>query len=50
MLYALLYGQPPFATSHVKATYKRIKAVSFCFPDDVPVSDEAKQLITSILR
>jgi len=33
ILYALLYGRPPFETSDVKKTYKRIKEGQFSFND-----------------
>jgi polo-like kinase 1 len=49
ILYALIIGRPPFETSEIKQTYKRIKAIQYSFPDNVPISDEAKDLITKIL-
>lgn len=42
--------QPPFETPDVKATYKKIKNNQYGFPDNVPISDAAKQLITRILN
>lgn len=45
VLYAGLVGRPPFETADVKATYKRIKANDYCFPDAVPLSDDAKHLV-----
>ena len=49
ILYAMMFGRPPFETSDVKATYKRIKANDYSFPDTVKVSDEAKAVISKIL-
>lgn len=50
MIYALMIGKPPFETSDVKSTYKRIKANAYTFPEDCRLSSEARGLITSILR
>jgi len=50
VLYTMLVGRPPFETSDVKATYKRIQNNDYCFPDHAVISDEAKTLITSILQ
>lgn len=44
-----MVGRPPFETSDVKATYKRIRNVEYSFPDSVQVSDEAQSLIKAIL-
>jgi polo-like kinase 1 len=49
IIYTLIIGKPPFETSDVKATYQRIKANSYTFPEHVPISDAAKDLITRIL-
>jgi polo-like kinase 1 len=50
VLYTLLVGKPPFETNDVKTTYRRIKMNAYSFPDHVQVSDEAKSVITRILR
>ncbi|EGR31491.1 protein kinase domain protein [Ichthyophthirius multifiliis] len=50
IIYTLLIGKPPFETSDVKSTYKRIKQNSYSFPDHVQISDAAKSLISSILQ
>ena len=50
ILYTLLIGKPPFETSDVKATYKRIKMNAYSFPDTVIISEPAKNLITKILN
>ena len=47
--YTLMYGRPPFETSDVKRTYKRIKECQYTFNEDVPVSSSLKSLITKIL-
>lgn len=50
VLYTLLVGKPPFETNDVKTTYRRIKMNAYSFPEHVAVSDEAKAIITRILR
>ena len=47
--YTLLIGKPPFETNDSKATYRRILKNSYSFPANVPISDEAKDLIKKIL-
>jgi len=49
ILYTFIIGRPPFETSDVKATYKRIKMNSYSFPDTVQISSQARNLITKIL-
>jgi polo-like kinase 1 len=49
VIYTLIIGKPPFETSNVKKTYSRIKNNSYSFPDHVPISDAAKDLIKKIL-
>jgi polo-like kinase 1 len=49
ILYAMIVGRPPFETSEIKQTYKRIKANDYSFPDYVPISPQAKDLISRIL-
>ena len=50
VIYTLLVGKPPFETSDVKTTYKRIKMNAYSFPDHIPLSNEARGLITRILH
>ncbi|KUF98793.1 Potassium voltage-gated channel subfamily H member 6 [Phytophthora nicotianae] len=50
VMYTLLVGRPPFETDDVKATYKRIRANQYEFPDTVHVSRSAQSLIRGILR
>lgn len=47
--YTLLVGKPPFETTDVKTTYKRIKMNAYTFPDNMMVSDLSKDLISRIL-
>ena len=49
IIYTLIIGKPPFETTDVKTTYDRIKKNSYSFPDHVPISDAARELITRIL-
>ena len=50
VLYTLLVGKPPFETTNVKATYKRIKATAFSFPETPVISESSKSLIRWILN
>ena len=45
----MLIGKPPFETNDVKLTYRRIKMNAYSFPDQVPISKEARDIITDIL-
>lgn len=47
--YTLLIGKPPFETTDVKSTYKRIKSNCYSFPDNLIISAKAKSLIQQIL-
>ncbi len=47
--YTQLIGKPPFETPEVKATYKKIKACTYSFPEHVTISDNARNLINKIL-
>ena len=48
--YTLIIGKPPFETPDVKTTYKKIRMNSYTFPDHIPISDPARNLITRILN
>ena len=50
VIYTLLVGKPPFETSDVKTTYKRIKQNVYSFPEHIPLSNAARGLITRILH
>ena len=44
-----MYGRPPFETSDVKKTYKRIKECQYTFNEEVNISHNAKNLISKVL-
>mmetsp|Transcript_12033 Transcript_12033/g.33840 ORF Transcript_12033/g.33840 Transcript_12033/m.33840 type:complete len:934 (-) Transcript_12033:498-3299(-) len=50
VIYTLLVGKPPFETSDVRSTYRRIRSNAYYFPEGVPLSDAATDLIRKILR
>ena len=50
ILYTLIIGKPPFETSDVKTTYRRIKMNAYSFPEHVIISEHAKDIITKILN
>jgi len=50
ILFTIVIGKPPFETSDVKATYKKIKANSYSFPENCTISTECKNLIKAILN
>jgi polo-like kinase 1 len=50
IIFTLLVGKPPFETSKVKTTYRRIKANAYNFPEHIIVSDEAKDLVIRVLN
>jgi len=50
IIYTLIIGKPPFETSDVKTTYKRIRMNAYNFPDTGTISDSARDLITKILN
>ena len=45
IFYQMLVGVSPFLSDTIDNTYKRIENIDFKFPDQVKISDEAKQLI-----
>lgn len=50
IIYAMLVGKPPFETTEINKTYKRISANDWSFPSNVDLSVNAKDLITKILK
>ena len=50
IVYAMLFGKPPFQTKDVHQTYGKIKKCSFSYPTGTSVSRDAKDLISKILR
>ena len=49
IIYTLVVGKPPFETSDVQSTYKRIKLNQYNFPSNIKVTEELKELIQNIL-
>ena len=49
IMYTLIIGKPPFETSDVKTTYRRIRMNAYSFPESVTISEPARSLITRIL-
>ncbi|GAA98424.1 uncharacterized protein L969DRAFT_17069 [Mixia osmundae IAM 14324] len=49
ILYTLIIGRPPFQTKEVKAIYDNILKTRYGYPENVAISDEAVDLISSIL-
>ena len=47
--YTFLIGKPPYETSDVKKTYKRIRVNDYSFPEHVKISENARKLIKGIL-
>ncbi|CAJ1380509.1 unnamed protein product [Effrenium voratum] len=50
IVYTMVFGRPPFETSDVKTTYKKIKNNQYVFPEAVRVSMQVKDLIRRILQ
>ena len=50
VLYTCLVGKPPYEAKDVKATYQRILANEYSFPRDVALSENAKDMIRSMLQ
>lgn len=49
IIYTLVVGKPPFETSDVKTTYRRIRMNAYNFPETVQLSEPVKSLISRIL-
>jgi polo-like kinase 1 len=50
IMYTLMVGRPPFESKNVEATYKRIQANSYTFPDQPATCDHAKSLLRDIFQ
>ena len=50
ILYTILIGRPPFETSNVKTTYKRIRMNSYNFPEHIQINPEGRDLTSKLLR
>jgi polo-like kinase 1 len=49
ILYTMMIGKPPFETSDVKTTYRRIRMNAYTFPDHIVIPENAKDMISKIL-
>ena len=49
LAYTLLVGKPPFETTDIKTTYRKIRMNSYGFPEHITLSEEAKAFIRYIL-
>jgi len=49
IVYTLLCGRPPFETSNIESTYKKIKSNDYRFPSHVNISEDAKKIIQWML-
>jgi hypothetical protein len=50
MIYAMLVGRTPFDSDRLEVIQENILRGEVIFPDDLILSDEAKDLVLSILR
>jgi serine/threonine protein kinase len=50
IMFTCLMGKPPYEAKDVKATYQRILANEYKFPTDIPISNDAKDLIFCMLQ
>eukprot|EP00536_Pseudo-nitzschia_multiseries_P004144 jgi/Psemu1/237361/estExt_Genewise1.C_670089 len=50
IMFTCLVGKPPYEAKDVKATYQRIMANQYSFPTNISISDDAKDLIVSMLQ
>jgi serine/threonine protein kinase len=50
IMFTCLVGKPPYEAKDVKATYQRILANEYSFPDDIPISNDGKDLICRMLQ
>ncbi len=48
--YTLIIGKPPFETSKIQTTYKKIKANDYEFPQNAQISEQLKSIIVNILQ
>jgi len=50
IMYTCLVGKPPYEAKDVKATYQRIIKNEYSFPRNLAISDDAKDMIVSMLQ
>ncbi len=48
--FTLLVGKPPYESKDVKSTYQRILRNEYSFPSHIPISEHARDLISSMLQ
>ena len=49
LTFTMLVGKPPFETSDIKSTYKKIRACAYSFPSGVKPSKEFKDLLAKLI-
>ena len=49
LTFTMLVGKPPFETSDIKSTYKKIRACAYSFPSGVKPSKEFKDLLSKLI-
>lgn len=50
IMFTTLVGKPPYESKDVKSTYQRILANKYEFPDSIPITNNAKDLISAMLQ
>ncbi len=50
MIYTLLVGKTPFESDNAESLFSNIRMGSYSYPDDLIISDAAKDLIQKILK
>jgi polo-like kinase 1 len=50
ILYTLVCGRPPFESSEVKQTYKKIRACTYHFPEHLPLGEHLKDFVRKCLK
>ena len=48
IIYSLLFGRQPFEASDISLTYQKIKTLDYTFPENISISNQAKNLINNI--
>ena len=49
IIYILIVGKAPFQTNNLNETYKRIQKCQYTIPEDLDISEPAKDIINKIL-
>lgn len=50
LVYSLIYGRPPFESSDICSTYKRIIRCDYTFPTSIKVTKDFRDFISGLLR